>query len=322
MTQTELQQMISTKVIVGVDFSGQTLEKVDFSGCRLERVNFKGCEMIHCRFRKAKISWSDFRYVNIQHGTFEEAEIEFCDFYRAFLDGVIIFTHSKISNCSFNKTYIGESAIIRKNNLVGNRILQQNKKLYEKFLSDWHTYGTGERINDVGKISDWNPADGLDGRWAEAEEIYKNFNALWTSKGFIADGNWAYVQGRRMERNRMIKELSLSKIPLKIKLVNIWHIISNVFSDVMFGYGESMLKMVITYIIIVFVFAWAFTSEVSLLQYGEALYISLKNMAGMDSEVIREISPFVDMLNVVQTTIGIILTGIFGFILGNKIRNQ
>ena len=120
----------------------------------------------------------------------------------------------------------------------------------------------------------------------------------------------------------MIKELSMSKIPLKTKLVNIWHIISNVFSDVMFGYGESMLKMVITYIIIVFVFAWAFTSEVSLLQYGEALYISLKNMAGMDSEVIREISPFVDMLNVVQTTIGIILTGIFGFILGNKIRNQ
>ena len=30
----------------------------------------------------------------------------------------------------------------------------------------------------------------------------------------------------------------------------------------------------------------------------------------------------VDMLNVVQTTIGIQLTGIFGFILGNKIRNQ
>ena len=30
----------------------------------------------------------------------------------------------------------------------------------------------------------------------------------------------------------------------------------------------------------------------------------------------------VDMLNVVQTTIGILLTGIFGFILGNKIRNQ
>jgi hypothetical protein len=45
-------------------------------------------------------------------------------------------------------------------------------------------------------------------------------------------------------------------------------------------------------------------------------------MAGMDSETIRGVSPLVDMLNVIQTTIGILLTGIFGFILGNKIRNQ
>ncbi len=45
-------------------------------------------------------------------------------------------------------------------------------------------------------------------------------------------------------------------------------------------------------------------------------------MAGMDSDILRDVSPLVDMLNVIQTTIGIILTGIFGFILGNKIRNQ
>ena len=60
----------------------------------------------------------------------------------------------------------------------------------------------------------------------------------------------------------------------------------------------------------------------ALLEYGEALSVSLKNMAGMDSEVLRDVSPLVDMLNIVQTTIGIVLTGIFGFILGNKIRNQ
>ena len=42
----------------------------------------------------------------------------------------------------------------------------------------------------------------------------------------------------------------------------------------------------------------------------------------MDSETIRGVSPLVDILNVIQTTIGILLTGIFGFILGNKIRNQ
>ena len=58
------------------------------------------------------------------------------------------------------------------------------------------------------------------------------------------------------------------------------------------------------------------------MEYIEALGISLKNMAGMDSDILREVSPIVDMLNLMQTTIGILLTGIFGFILGNKIRNQ
>lgn len=45
-------------------------------------------------------------------------------------------------------------------------------------------------------------------------------------------------------------------------------------------------------------------------------------MAGMNSDILREVSPIVDMLNLMQTTIGILFTGIFGFILGNKIRNQ
>ena len=83
-----------------------------------------------------------------------------------------------------------------------------------------------------------------------------------------------------------------------------------------------MFKMILTYIITVLVFAYIFSEEVSLLKYVEALGISLKNMAGMDSEMLHDVSPLVDMLNLVQTTIGILLTGIFGFILGNKIRNQ
>lgn len=322
MENRELEKLIEKKEIIGVDFSGQKLEGVDFSGCRLERVSFKQCELVHCRFRKAIIEWSDFRYARIENGTFEDARIEFCDFYRAFLDGVIIFNHSNISNCSFNKTYFGDSAMIRRRELVGGRILQQDADAYRKFLTEWHMYGTGERKNDVGTVSDWSADEALKTRWDEAEEIFKNFNAQWTGKGFIADGNWAYVRGRRMERRRMMSELFRKGIGIKRKLVNICHIMTNVASDILFGYGESMTKMVLTYIVTVFLFAWAFTSNVSLLEYGEALSVSLKNMAGMDSEVLRDVSPLVDMLNVVQTTIGIVLTGIFGFILGNKIRNQ
>ncbi len=313
MDREELLKLIETKKIVGIDLSGEKLEKIDFSGCTLERVNFKGCEMVHCRFRNAKIMWSDFRYAEIQHGTFEGAQIDFCDFYRAFIDGVVIFNGSMFSNCSLNKTYLGDCAIIRRENLKDFRILQQNKEEYTRFLVDWHTYGTGERTNDVNVKSEWNPQAAVDARWADAEVIYKNFNALWTGKGYIADGNWAYVQGKRMERMRLITDF---------KFANIVKISTNFLSDILFGYGESMTKMILTYILTVFLFAWAFTENVSLLEYSQAFAISLKNMVGMDSELLQDVSPLVDMLNVVQTTIGILLTGIFGFILGNKIRNQ
>ena len=322
MEREELLKLIATKNIVGIDLSGEKLEKIDFTGCTLERVNFKGCEMVHCRFRNAKISWSDFRYAEIQHGTFEGAQIDFCDFYRAFIDGVVIFSGSSIANCSLNKTYLGDCAIIRKENLRDNRILQQNKEEYRKFLVDWHTYGTGERTNDLNVKSDWSPQAAVDARWADAEVIYKNFNALWSGKGYIADGNWAYVQGKRMERWRMISQMHDKSLNWLKKGANIWHICTNFMSDLFFGYGESMTKMIVTYILTVFLFAWAFTENVSLLEYSQAFAISLKNMVGMDSDILQDVSPLVDMLNVVQTTIGILLTGIFGFILGNKIRNQ
>ena len=120
----------------------------------------------------------------------------------------------------------------------------------------------------------------------------------------------------------MISELFNKSVKPVRKLTNLWHILTNVISDIFFGYGESMFKMIVTYILTVFFFAWIFAENVSILEYTQALAISLKNMAGMDSDSLRGVSPLVDMLNVIQTTIGILLTGILGFILCNKIRNQ
>ncbi len=346
------------KVITGVDYSGQVLENVDFSGCTLSKVNFKDATLKHCRFdeavldccsfdcsgkpeqpnlqsvsfrkatlincrfRYAYLSWTDLRYASINQATFEDATIDFCDLYRCFFEGVVLFKHARISNSSLYYTYFSDATNIRRENLVNDRILPQDKKNYTKFLVDWHRYGTGVRTNDMQVVSDWSPEAAVKARWADAEDIYKTLNGLWSGRGFNADANWAYVQGRRMERRRMMSEMTDSRVRFWNKFSNLWHIIGNGLSDLFFGYGESMFKMIATYIVTVLLFAFFFSAEVSPLQYLEALGISLKNMAGMDSEVIQGVSPLVDMLNLVQTTIGILLTGIFGFILGNKIRNQ
>lgn len=346
------------KVIIGVDYSGQVLEGVDFSGCTLTKVNFKNAKLKHCkfdeavldscsfdcsstpnepnlqsvsfrkatltncRFRYAYMMWSDFRYARINQATFEDAIIDFCDLYRCFFEGVVLFKHARISNSSLYYTYFGDATNIRRENLVNDQLVQQNKKAYTKFLVDWHTYGTGERTNDMQVVSDWSPDASIKARWSDAEDIYKTLTGLWNERGFNADANWGYVQGRRMERRRMMAELSDKQLGFWTKAGRVWHIIGNSLSDLFFGYGESMFKMIVTYIVTVLLFAVLFQSEVSPLEYVDALGVSLKNMAGMDSEVLQGVSPLVDMLNLIQTTIGILLTGIFGFILGNKIRNQ
>ncbi len=309
-----------------VSFDNAHLENCDFDGINtsLIRVSFKKCILEKCRFRKASFDWCDLRYAEINSGTFEAAKLNFCDFYRAFLVGVIIFRKSKIANCSLYYAYFDEGATIRRDNLMNGRILQQDKKAYRKFLVDWNMYGTGVRKNEQNRISDWDPGASIKARYADAEDIYKTLNGLWMSKGYIGDANWAFVKGKKMERKRLIAELSGKDKSINQKLKNLFIILWNYISDVMFGYGESMRKMISTYIVMVFLFAYLYYSsaEVSLANYTQAIGISFKNMVAMSSDEVSGVSPFIDFLNMVQTTVGILITGIFGFILGNKIRNQ
>lgn len=318
-------------ILEDVSFDGAILESCNFdqsehiNRINLSRVSFKKSIMIGCRFRKASIAWSDFRYAEISQVTFEETKIDFCDFYRTFFLGVGIFRKSLIKNSSFYYTYFDEGSTIRRENIADGKILQQNKIIYSHFLIDWNTIGTGERKNNQqNSISDWSPENSLKNRFADAEDIFKSLNGLWMSKGFIGDANWAYVKGRKMERRRLFAELIYNKDSFYRKLIKVVDISLNFLLDILFGYGESMAKMISTYMLVIISFAYFYyaSQEISIPTYVSAIGVSFKNMVAMSPDEVKNISPFLDFLNVIQTTIGILLTGIFGFILGNKIRNQ
>jgi len=319
--------------LVNVKFDHATLEDCNFDSLKsdddwekrtlISRTSFKNSVVKGGRFRGAQIMWSDFRYSELINGTYEEAEIVFCDFYRAFFLGVVIFRKSVVDNCSLFYTHFDESAGIRKENLKMGKIIQENKRNYRMFLEDWATLGTGVRVNNLDEKSAWKIEKSIRNRFADAEEIYKALNGFWQSKGLLGDSNWAYVKGKRMERKNLWKVLCHSKLSWKSPLI-LLKILWNLFKDASFGYGESMRKMILTYAVVVLIFAYIFYAypQVEIFDYIFALKVSFKNMVAISSDQLQNVSPFIDMLNVIQTTIGILLTGIFGFILGNKIRNQ
>ncbi|MCF8229690.1 MAG: pentapeptide repeat-containing protein [Bacteroidales bacterium] len=289
----------------------------------IKRCSFKNANLRSCRFRGSRIKWSDFRYAEIKNGTFESAAISFCDFYRAFFLGVVIFRKSHIEKCSLHYTHFDDSAGLGRENLKDLKILQEYKKDYRRFLEDWKTLGTGTRKNDMDQESAWEIEQSLKNRFEDAEGIYKFLNGFWTSRGLLGNANWAYVKGKRMERKNLWAQLRQQQFSLhSFKLL--FQVFWNGLKDLMFGYGESIRRMIISYIIVVFLFAYIFfsTPDTNLIDYLQAIKVSLKNMVAINSNQLQNVSPFIDMLNVVQTTVGILLTGIFGFILGNKIRNQ
>lgn len=177
MTQTELLKMIGSGAVRDLDLTGRELKNIDFKGCRVENVtfdectltecNFDGCGMErvsfrkaalrNCRFRRAKIAWSDFRYCEIERATFEEAEIRFCDLYRAMLTGIVIMRKARIGETSLYYAYFGEGVNIRRENIAGGRLLQQDLDAYRRFLIEWNTSGTGVRRNDRAEQSAWSP---------------------------------------------------------------------------------------------------------------------------------------------------------------------
>lgn len=79
----------------------------------------------------------------------------------------------------------------------------------------------------------------------------------------------AYVQGRRMECRRMIAEYDDPKLTFWAKVKNTWNICTNYLSDLLFSYGESMIKMILAYIFTVFLFALFFKAQLTPLEYFE-----------------------------------------------------
>lgn len=325
-------------VLLNVDFSNALVENCSFQiddevlesiiqkddkvlKPTISKVTFAKSKIDRCRFRNSIIDWSDFRYAEITNTTFENSRIDFCDFYRTHFHKINIFKKAQISNSSLNYTLF-EGTIIRKENIVSGIILQENRKNYEIFLVEWKKNGPGIRKTDANNI--WEPKkleEELNEMHGHAENIYKNLNGNWISNGFFSDANWAYVKAKRKERERLRNNLSEAD-GLKQKLKIRPKISGNYFCDIAFGYGESISKIIRTYVALIVIFGLIIHFLESNNSIFDSFIKSLLNMVAQTNSTIDYIPFEITLLNIVQSSIGILLTGVFGFIIANRIRHQ
>jgi uncharacterized protein YjbI with pentapeptide repeats len=327
-----------------IDFSGKQLEEIDFSDnktlknvlfqhsilidCKFERAFIDACDFTHAeikgtgelkyasfkdakiyktKFRDAVINVCDFRYADIEDCTLQGAYLKYTDFYRTAFKGITVFQDMQIESSSLN--YISfETFCITQNNLKKNEsgatLVQENEAVYRDFLGKWIRLDNVK--NEMSIIE-----GGLDSKFREAERIYRQFSALWEERGHNKDADWAYIQGKRMERKRLWFESANNKFINKLGAV------LNLGIDVLLGYGVSLLKVFITYLVLIVLFGFVYKS-LSTYDIGTCIKLSLGYTLGVG----EAFSPVIETLAIVQTGMGMLLTGFMGFIAANKVRKS
>jgi uncharacterized protein YjbI with pentapeptide repeats len=322
------------KQLEGVDFSdNQTLKNVLFRkavliDCKFERsgidacdfteaeirgtgdakyASFKDAKIYKTKFRNAVIDVCDFRYADIEDCTLQGAYLKYTDFYRTAFKGITVFQDCKIESSSLNyisfETFCITSDNLKKNQ-AGASLVQENEAVYKDFLGKWIRLDNVK--NEMSIIE-----GGLGTRYAEAERIYRQFSALWEGRGHNRDAEWAYVHGKRMERNRLLFESPNHKFKNRFKAV------INFITDIFLGYGTSLSRVLTTYLLLIVLFGFIY-KIMSPANIGSCLYLSLGYIIGVRNSAL----PAIETLSMLQTGIGMLLTGFMGFIVANKIRKS
>ena len=327
-----------------INFSGKQLEGVDFSDnktlrnvlfqksvlidCKFERAfvdacdftradikgtgdakyaSFKDAKIYKTKFREAVIDLCDFRYADIIDCTLQGAYLRYADFYRTAFKGITIFQDAKIESSSLNyisfETFCITSDNLKKNS-SGASLVQENHAVYEDFLAKWIRLDNVK--NEMSIVE-----GGLATKYREAERIYRQFSALWEERGHNKDAEWAYVQGKRMERKRLWHESGDHKFANRLKAF------LNLLLDVVLGYGVRLTRVICTYLVLILIFGiiYKFMSSHDIVN---CMRLSLGYTIGVRPEA----SPAIEILSMLQTGMGMLLTGFMGFVVANKVRKS
>jgi uncharacterized protein YjbI with pentapeptide repeats len=312
-------------------FSNSRIDNCDFTEAKIstnekrrhiEKVkyaSFKGAEIYNTKFRNAKVDICDFRYASITDSTLQNAHFKFTDFYRTAFKGITVFQDAKIESCSLN--YVSfETFCITQSNLVKNKkkgttLVQENEEEFKKFLNYWIRFDTTG--NDMSKPID---EGSVSNRYKEAERIYRQFSAMWENKGYNKDAEWAYVQAKRMERKYLLQHIRTVK-KCKDKCSLAYKISWNWICDYFFGYGVRLLNILITYAVLIVTFGFIYKCMLAGQNQGigTCMVLSINNAIGGGSCLTP---PMVELLSILQTGLGMLLTGFLGFVVANKIRKS
>jgi hypothetical protein len=277
----------------GINLAGASLSWVSLVGADLSDGCLRGVDL-----RGARLEGVDLIDTDLSHAILWDADFDSATLDGANLRGANIFGAS-FTNATINKESIGENVI-----------------------QESHKYSLPSGMDMLPERN----------RFWQASKIYRGLKTTFDSNGLYGNASWAYRRARKMEKH-LAKYHAREAYKTKqwhIFLKNSLKWLSDTVVEAVSDYGESPWRVLLWINIIWIGFAVIYglfsgvvnDAGVATSNAMDLLAFSLGTMttlvpeglsANNNIELMRFLMPF-------EVLLGIALTGLFGFVLGNRIN--
>lgn len=334
----------------GSDFRGIVAGQASFRGAMLEDARFGDAALRFARFQKALLDGADFTGADLWGADFAGADADYTTFRRARLDEAnlsdVNLTHADFEGASLTKARLIGSRL-RGANLAGVKLdgadlsgadlsdtslvrlnLATCKLHHARFAGAWLS-GTRMRIDQLGGMVGEEAA----GDYAAAQASYLALEQNLKSIGSHGEASWAYKRGRRMGR---FEAGGKTRAAWRARdgrafLRHGYRWTSDRFVEWLCDYGESLSRIARAFAVLIVAFAGLFGIAGGLIPDGSAepsgnvidwlSYSALNMMTANPPEIgIKPVGRVTNLLVGLEGAAGIILMGLYGFVLGNRLR--
>jgi uncharacterized protein YjbI with pentapeptide repeats len=303
------------RTIANVSFAGCTFVNVSFRNCLLQDTTFESANFTHTEFQDSIIRRCDMRFATFRVSSFARSRFETSDLYRTTFEVGNVFEGAELDRTSLHKADL-RGTDLRWRNFAGTPLAQEDAIA----LGLLHK-ASGVTPDQSVKL--------LDRRFEDAVGIYRSLAGLWQGTGLYSDSAEAYLKAKRMERRAAWGHfVGKPRIPTAGRLSALRVFVGHWFADLTCGFGERLSHVVASILVIGVVTGGVLAASSGLVDSSTlhaaglqtCLLYALRNLIGQGSSMLHPASGAFDFLIVFEQLAGIAFVGLFGFVLGNKVR--
>ncbi|GJE16955.1 pentapeptide repeat-containing protein [Methylobacterium marchantiae] len=340
----------------GANFTGIVGGEAHFPDAMLEDADFTGATMRFARMQRALLDGASFARADLWGADFTGADADYSRFEGGRLDEANLsdmnLTFANFDGASLKKARLNGSRLrgaslsgvaldgadlsgadLSDTNLV--RLNLMSCRLRHARFSGALLTGVRFRADQLGGAV----GEEIAGEYEAAQASYLAIEHNMKSIGSHDEASWAYKRGRRMGRLHAGAEARAAwarrtRAPRTWKpvLQSGYRWVADRFVEWLCDYGESLSRIARAFVILIGVFGALFGIAGGLIPEGGngaatynpldlLSYSALNMMTANPPEIgVKPVGRFTNLLVGIEGAAGIILMGLFGFVLGNRLR--